>query len=61
VSVHISELEVQPREADAQRGQQQGRPAAAAGAPHAPSPELDRQIATAVAILHSRNRRLIAD
>jgi hypothetical protein len=58
MSVHINEVEVEPR----RREEQQPAPAGGAGGGHeAPSPELANKVAATVALLHARDCRLVAD
>lgn len=62
MSVHINEVEVEPRRADQpQQPQQQQGGTAGGGAQEPPNPELANKVAAAVALLHARDRRLVAD
>ena len=60
MSVHINEVEVEPRQADPQQQQQRGGAAGASGQ-EPPNPELANKVAAAVALLRARDRRLVAD
>jgi hypothetical protein len=55
MSVHIDEIEVEPR-----RREQAEQPAQGGGQ-EPPNPELANKVAATVALLHARDRRLIAD
>lgn len=56
MSVHISEVEVEPR-----REEEQQRTAASAGGQTPPNPELENKVLATVALLHARDLRLVAD
>jgi hypothetical protein len=58
MSVHINEVEVEPRR---QEQAQQPAAAGAGGGPEPTSPELANKVAATVALLHARDRRLVAD
>jgi hypothetical protein len=62
MSVHINEVEVEPRRAEQPQQPQQGSGGGGgAGGQEPPQPELANKIAAAVALLHARDRRLVAD
>ena len=61
MSVHINEVEVEPRRQEAPRQQGAAAAAAAGSAPDAPNPELANKVAATVALLHARDCRLVAD
>jgi hypothetical protein len=56
MSVHINEVEVEPR-----REEQPAPQPAGGGDQNAPNPELANKVAAAVALLHARDLRLVAD
>lgn len=58
MSVHINEVEVEPRR---QEQAQQPSAAGGGGGPEPTSPELANKVAATVALLHARDRRLVAD
>lgn len=60
MSVHINEVEVEPRrEQPHQQGQQEG--GTGGGGPEPPQPQLANKVAATLALLHARDRRLVAD
>jgi hypothetical protein len=56
MSVHINEVEVEPR-----RREEPKQAPAGGGGQDAPGPELANKVAAAVALLHARDLRLVAD
>jgi hypothetical protein len=59
VSVQIDEMEVVPREPRDRSQQQQPEGGSTSSGP--PQPDLDHQIASAVALMRARDLRLLAD
>jgi len=59
MSVHINEVEVEPRRQE--QAQQPAAASAGGGGPEPTSPELANKVAATVALLHARDRRLVAD
>jgi len=61
MSVHINEVEVEPRRQDAPKEQGPAGSSGGGGAQDAPNPELANKVAATVALLHARDCRLVAD